>query len=1610
MRTTGRAVDLSTYLTQPDVKPIEASVHKEAVHLPQGVIFASWTSIKSQTLDIEGCNTTLIHDSDNQRLENTNDVPASIPSNHFQQYSLIVQTLNDFHNDWRDRLSPKARKGKGLVFGSNVKQTMSGCRVTNSTNPISGTGTMDANLGGSLFCLNTSFSSCERTSNTAIDRSYEAHVPGDRYTATDLSITAITFTLCSFENMTWGEEYGDFGGAAIFVRDTNAALTVTQCFFHNCTVTHESNDGGAISFYCAENNAHPLTITNSSFSDCASTYEQEHSTAGAFVALRQSQVSCSNCFCHKCSARGRGGGFYFITQVSVTLRNCAFVECESGTYGGGVLITDVKSLSFSFIQFRGCVAKGQGTTDGKDITIFGSDATVLNASSVLFCDSTSGAPNVLNHDTLTPILDLIPQVSAPTVTDCSVTLNGNEAVISVITPTAISGTMGVLLSGSNVPRLVHVEFGSPGKPSTAGKGITTAGLHGVLPSGVAYTRRADSLMSGLFPPTILSAAVSLDTTTEGTLQVKGHLLESGTYSIRTKDKDGKVFTFDMILTDSSTLDRTVQLSATNPDKLKYGAEYTVETVTCDSRAVLIREEVTFTVPYPSSALTSLAQVNHSDWTAITFQGAGFVAETYVVTLKEKDGDASSIRTVELSPSTENTLAEWKVVLFPEGDAFLAYGTQYEIVSATSKDTFQTVTTSGVIFETPAEPPRVLKLLSAVLTKDRKEVTLTLEGRALRSGLGHLWVTNSNQEWKSKAEIELVDQTHCKVVFAVGQSEDTNTLKYEMDYTICIAGGETSSVLVSSGIKVHVPVPPHILSPSFSFTNTLSTGCMISFSGSDLEEGKEYIVTLSSSFSFTIRIRNPTTACSDQMKIGWEDWFDFGQTYTITSITPASSEDGDVVFDPLLSVATTSKPSFIELHVDTEEGSESDFCGETSSPCRSIDTAWRIVKGMNFSKSTFEIQHNTTQSVQMVIGDKMEVVIGAGPTTEPELRVKQKEGLEGKGMIAVDGGWIRLNQVDVLIDTTDQDFIFISGKSGEVILRDCSISGSATETKKNEGSLCCEWESGVISVVDCSLTLFRSTFAALRQGAMNIKGGNVSIDGSIFRDNSADVAGFPSVRHNIGCSEEGELVVGSLNGGDGTPTDPSAWISVGDCSISGMEAIVSSPLFVPTLSSNSKSVVNKTTKDFVIEIVGKTLIPCGLFLKVSEITKLGEGNPTQIPLDLNTTISFNETLIQLTLPRSSLSPLNDSLEWRGRLVFGEGEETDAWFVVQKSASGRLAQSLLDNMKWWIPLVVGIVCLLVFMIVVLCLCFRRRRNQKKKEETQELSEHDDMVVKIDVEGTDTHQHNLIVSSADPMKDQDLTAHPPKPEEATKVMGAAQTPQKAVEVVKVLDCQNFSLHTVSKQNTLFNRLHVQKKPLSDRRAEEQRLAKALLRIYKTNEESPLLLKLTSHWILLNGEDRLCLEMPKDPLPSTNETQSVFSKGTATEVRPSFDQSATVRKEGIDEEGQRWQAPEQCVEEGEEPPTLNSEKVSVFRLGMVLWEIETELVPFGETDGVNAHRQLRTRVRLPMDRVGNAAMVELIGRCMSLRPDDRPKLETVISELESIEEEPDKEDRIAF
>ncbi|KAK2954405.1 hypothetical protein BLNAU_10573 [Blattamonas nauphoetae] len=98
--------------------------------------------------------------------------------------------------------------------------------------------------------------------------------------------------------------------------------------------------------------------------------------------------------------------------------------------------------------------------------------------------------------------------------------------------------------------------------------------------------------------------------------------------------------------------------------------------------------------------------------------------------------------------------------------------------------------------------------------------------------------------------------------------------------------------------------------------------------------------------------------------------------------------------------------------------------------------------------------------------------------------------------------------------------------------------------------------------------------------------------------------------------------------------------------------------------------------------------------------------------------------------------------------------------------------------------------------------------------------------------------------------------------------------------------------------------------------------------------------------------------------------------------------------EESKRWSAPETVNKETD----VDEKKVLVFRLGLVLWEIETGQVPFRELDAVNAQRQIGTGIVPKMENIENSELVDLLTRCLSFQPDDRPSLDDVGKSLSEV------------
>ncbi|KAK2957996.1 hypothetical protein BLNAU_6922 [Blattamonas nauphoetae] len=1041
-------------------------------------------------------------------------------------------------------------------------------------------------------------------------------------------------------------------------------------------------------------------------------------------------------------------------------------------------------------------------------------------------------------------------------------------------------------------------------------------------------------------------------------------------------------------------------------KLLFGHTYSGSSMAIGSNASILIEaaECSFSTPVEPERLVSVSDSNFGSTSLnstidLSFDSRALLPSTeYTLTFTSSglQDQPPHSKTLKLTTTENGVLESHVAVLYPFETDISKRNSQFELDRTYVLTSFERGSTE-LLFDTeqislviPEEPTRIEKCVKAELNKERTVVRLFFEGRALHSAMGLIWLKDGSTFSSSVSPLTATDSTHCFADFSVSSSESGESLEFGKEYTVSIKTGETASFIVNDEIKARIPFPPRLLSASVTFTNTLLTSCSVSFVGSDLPVGKDFRITLSSSHSFVIKVVDAELAESDQLRIGWSDSLDFSTNYTISSIVGLDEDEGEILFDPSLSFETKSGPSKLILFVDSSSGSSEWFCGEEILPCSTIEAAWSLVDGMGALKVTLDIVHNTTQSKPIVISKGMEVGVKSGETTKPELFVSALPSMEeGAGLISITEASLLMNHVDVVL-ASSPSLIFVVVVNGTLTLESSSFVGSSQSPSPtlNSEPFSCSWTSGAFVVENSTVSVEFSTFSHLASGAVNMKGGNLSIVSSSFFENSPQDPLFASARRNIHCSDGGTMTIGSLSGGDGTLDDKSAWISQNDCSLDGKESLLNAPFFVPTLSfSESSSEFSKKNKTFSVWIVGSTLIPCGLCLEVFEIASTKSekvGTAKSFALSSESTEWKNDTHISVSISLSSLSSLDSSLEWRGRLLFGSRSNTTSdssspgsvrtseSFKIQSSISERRSESVKENMKWWLPLAISLSVLLLLLMIVVFVCWRRRGQAEKKKTSIPDAEPQEMEIEK-VEDCDVAMSNTVnVSSARELDgntrfdlDQMPTQISSEIPEATKAM----IPEKdRVEALCVKEGK-FETVVVNKTHTLYERLHVEKVGI-DRHGVAEKIVRGLMELSRQGRNGTGL-GLSSHWVLFSESGEVCLR-----LKGEKEEKSEFVEKVKSDVR--------------------WRSPEQKNGDGLDGG-VDAEQVTVFRLGLVLYEIETGQVPFGETDEVNASRALHSGTIPKMDGIGDE-MQTLIGSCLSLTPGSRPSLRTIGSLLSSI------------
>ncbi|KAK2955074.1 hypothetical protein BLNAU_10005 [Blattamonas nauphoetae] len=734
---------------------------------------------------------------------------------------------------------------------------------------------------------------------------------------------------------------------------------------------------------------------------------------------------------------------------------------------------------------------------------------------------------------------------------------------------------------------------------------------------------------------------------------------------------------------------TVPIFGETSAKLQFDKSYVITDLFISGMRTVVESDVTFKVPAEPSRLISIGSATYSNQdreVSVSLSGVKLLG-TYWIVLESNTCTADVNVSVSFS---ESGIGELKGILYSKAlplSMNMTYDTEYKIVGMEDSSPKPIFFESGLTFETMKEPTRI-EDGKYRLNPVRDKVIVTLTGRALSPGCYSVVLTHSEASKSRTITGNVNTEGNVECSHTVDTIE-ANSLVFGETYSISSAHRDGTAIHVNSDLSLKIPNEPKVKGASFSFPSSLHTSCIVTLSGSDLDLQGSYSVALVDGPSFTILFNAESKVNSPPLLIGLQDTLQFDTNYTLKSITNVEPERDTVLLDDPVWFKTGVRPTNMTLYVDENAVSDRLFCGETVSPCTTVDIAWKIAEDLLISKVELKVMNSTTQSTSLVIPSNGFLILSKDQLTGPTLRIPSAASMgERKGI--------------------------------------CSIVGSAQTSNGQEyPEDMCSWESGILQVVNSSTTITSSLLTHLSQGAINMEGGHLSILVGTFTSNTPINSVFPSFRRNIHCSNTGNITIENLNGGDGTPTNPSTWISTDDCSLASTIINPDTLLFIPTLSSDSKSNQDKKSKVFSIELSGSVLIPCGIWLEIVEITKSKtEGNIAKLELTSETCKSHTENLISLELPPSLVKDLDSSLEWQGRLIFGNAVRSSTSFVIQKSSADKRSEAVRDNMKWWIPLVIVIVVALLVFVVILVILLRRRQ-QKKTAKSSEMTEINTMV---------------------------------------------------------------------------------------------------------------------------------------------------------------------------------------------------------------------------------------------------------------------------------------------
>ncbi|KAK2960116.1 hypothetical protein BLNAU_4999 [Blattamonas nauphoetae] len=179
--------------------------------------------------------------------------------------------------------------------------------------------------------------------------------------------------------------------------------------------------------------------------------------------------------------------------------------------------------------------------------------------------------------------------------------------------------------------------------------------------------------------------------------------------------------------------------------LMFGETYTISSLSNTADIGVIFNTLTFLTPTEPTRLVAFTEGQYDDEKKrIGFVMTGRVLDEETTYKVELSASATVNHTIEMNYNESNGKWDGSAVLYPLSEAELVYGTTYTVISfRKATETTELLRDAQTAIKIMAEPARIEGWTGTVLSKNRQQAVLSFTGRALRAGLGPVWLTDGS---------------------------------------------------------------------------------------------------------------------------------------------------------------------------------------------------------------------------------------------------------------------------------------------------------------------------------------------------------------------------------------------------------------------------------------------------------------------------------------------------------------------------------------------------------------------------------------------------------------------------------------------------------------------------------------------------------------------------------------------------------------------------------------------------------------------------------------------------------------------------------------------------